>query len=170
MKKTFLGLGSNVGDRENNIVHALHHLSKKLSIIDYSSLYDSAPIGYLNQDNFLNMVVEADTELVTPYELLSLVKTIEQKMGRKQTFHWGPRIIDIDILYIEGLHIDTDELTVPHRELWNRNFVLIPLSELTEFLLIDNKKLLIKEMIHADQTDQVSLHKQKEEISYNVQS
>ena len=168
MKKTFLGLGSNVGDRENNIVSALQHLSNKLKIIDFSSLYDTIPIGYSNQKNFLNMVVETDTETFTPHELLSFVKNIEINMGRKQTFQWGPRIIDIDILYIEGLHIDSGDLVIPHRELLNRNFVLVPLSELTEHLCIGKKNLLIKKMIHSDQIDQVKLHKPKEEISFNV--
>ena len=86
MKKTFLGLGSNAGDRENNIVHALLLLSKKLKIIGYSSLYNTAPIGYRNQENFLNMVVETYTEALTPFKLLTFIKSIEQEMGRKHTF------------------------------------------------------------------------------------
>ena len=80
-------------------------------LIAYSSIYVTAPIGYTNQADFLNMVVEVDSSSYTPERLLALLKKIEDRIGRKETFRWGPRIIDIDILYIEGIHRATEELT-----------------------------------------------------------
>jgi 2-amino-4-hydroxy-6-hydroxymethyldihydropteridine diphosphokinase len=169
MRETFLGLGSNVGDREKNLLQALLLLRRSLKIVDYSSLYNTTPIGYPYQENFLNMVVKTDTEEFTPFALLALVKSIEQEMGRRKTFHWGPRLIDIDILYMAGVHIESSDLIIPHRELWNRNFVLIPLSELTDHLLIENKKLMIDCMINKNSHNQVELYKSREEMPFNVQ-
>ena len=104
MKDTFLGLGSNVGEREHNILRAVSLLKKRFEILGFSSLYNTAPVGYLDQDDFLNMVIWANTRHLQPLELLEHVKAVEKELGRKETFRWGPRMIDIDILYKEGIN------------------------------------------------------------------
>ena len=89
------------------------------------------------------------------------------EIGRKKTFHWGPRVIDIDILYIEGTDVLTESLIIPHKEILNRNFVLTPLSELTDFIIIDGEKILLEEFLNYkflyDST--VRLYKSKEELT-----
>jgi 2-amino-4-hydroxy-6-hydroxymethyldihydropteridine diphosphokinase len=147
MTVTFLGLGSNMEDREYNLLQALSHIHGQCRIIDYSSMYVTAPIGYTSQADFLNMIAKVDASSYTPVGLLSFLKGVESRMGRKKTFRWGPRPIDIDILYIEGVTVKTAELTIPHREMFNRLFVLVPLSELTDSLTIDGRQVDIKASI-----------------------
>ncbi len=149
MTVSFLGLGSNMGDREGNLLQALSHIHRKCQIIDYSSMYNTAAVGYTDQADFLNMVTKIDAASHTPENLLKFLKAIEVNMGRKETFRWGPRSIDIDILYMEGITVKTAELTIPHRELFNRLFVLVPLSELTEILTIDGRQVFLKECVIA---------------------
>lgn len=153
MTASFLGLGSNMGDREGNLLQALSHIRRQCQIIDYSSMYNTTPVGYTDQADFLNMVAKIDAAAFTPENLLRFLKEIEINMGRKETFRWGPRPIDIDILYIEGVTVKTAELTIPHRELFNRPFVLIPLLELTEFLTIDCRKVFLEECKNANTKD-----------------
>ncbi len=167
MKTTFLGLGSNLGDREKNLLRAISLIEKRFTIIDYSSLYNTSPVGYKDQRDFLNMVIKTDSEQVAPFELLNFLKSIEKEMGRKKTFRFGPRLIDIDILYKEGVHIESDVISIPHKELFKRNFVLIPLSELTEYLIVDSEKLILKDFIKKDIANKVILYKHKEEIKLN---
>ena len=101
------------------------------------------------------MVIKIDGGRKNPFDLLSFLQSIEQEMGRERTIRWGPRIIDIDIIYIQGVKIQTVRLTVPHKELLNRNFVLIPLSEITEYITIDKKVFVVKDLI-ADDDDPVN--------------
>ena len=133
-----------MGDREYNLLQALSHIHGQCRIIDYSSMYVTAPSGYTSQADFLNMIAKVDASSYTPDGLLSFLKEVESRMGRKKTFRWGPRLIDIDILYIEGVTVKTTELTIPHREMFNRLFVLVPLSELTDTLTIDGRQMDIK--------------------------
>ena len=149
MTVSFLGVGSNMGDREGNLLQALSHIQKQCNILDYSSMYSTAPVGYTDQEDFLNMVVKIDAAAFEPNRLLRILKKIEHDMGRRESFRWGPRPIDIDILYMEGVVLRTAELTIPHRELFNRYFVLVPLSELVATLTINGKQLLLKECIDA---------------------
>ena len=95
---TYLGLGSNLGDREGNLIQATRSIGESCRLLRYSSIYRTSPVGNNEQPDFLNMVVAVDTCTMKPRELLSLVKSIERKMGRSPTFRWGPRLIDIDIL------------------------------------------------------------------------
>lgn len=127
--RVFIALGSNLGDRKANLEKALRELSRIGNIRNVSSLYESEPLGYKDQDDFYNAVVEMDVEL-GPLKLLSVLKGIESSMGRKQTFKWGPRIIDLDILLYGDLVIDLPRLKIPHPEIKNRLFVLLPLLEL----------------------------------------
>jgi 2-amino-4-hydroxy-6-hydroxymethyldihydropteridine diphosphokinase len=172
MTVSFLGLGSNMGDREGNLLQALSHIQRQCNILDYSSMYNTAPVGYTDQDDFLNMVIKIDATAFKPIRLLRFLKKIEHDMGRRESFRWGPRPIDIDILYIEGVTLSTAELTIPHRELFNRYFVLVPLSELVDTLTINGKQLLLKEFIDAVQNEDgqtlkkaVSLYKSRSSYS-----
>ncbi len=130
MSRIFLGLGSNVGNREENITKAITLLSTNMKNLLLASLYESKAVGFTNQDNFLNTVVVGETPL-TQEKLLIFVKDIEKRVGRIERFRWGPREIDIDILFYNELVERTEELEIPHPRLHERDFVLVPLMELS---------------------------------------
>lgn len=125
----FLSLGSNIGDKKLNIKNALSVLSGYVNIKKVSSLYESDPLLFENQDNFYNLVIEIEFEK-SAVDLLNIIKNIEIKLGRQKTFRYGPRIIDIDILFFNNQIIQEENLTVPHYDWHNRKFVVEPLSEL----------------------------------------
>jgi len=130
MPVVYLGIGSNIGRREDNCLRAISLLEENgLTITKRSAMYETEPWGVKDQPQFLNMAVEAVTH-VSPRELLLLLKTIESSMGRLPGKKWGPRVIDIDILIYDNLTINEDELTVPHPLLHERVFVLEPLAEI----------------------------------------
>lgn len=161
MRTAYLSLGSNLGNKDENIIKAFSLIGNKYKILNYSSIYLTAPVGFREQPFFLNMVVKIDSEKVAPIDILDSLKSLEKEMGRKKSFRWGPRLIDIDILYIEGIKINTKVLTIPHRELFKRNFVLIPLSEIIEYITIDEKRLILKDFINpeSDSINSVTLYK-----------
>ena len=135
----FLGLGSNVGDRENNLVQALRLLTEKhgVRIERISSLYETVPFGVMNQPDFLNMVVIVNTDLL-PLELLDACLSVEQDLGRVRLLRWGPRVIDIDVLLYNEVMMHTDRLILPHPGIIERSFVLIPLREVAPDLVLQN--------------------------------
>lgn len=135
-ENAFLGLGSNLGDRQAYLDAACQELSAHQSarIIQSSSLYETEPVGYLDQGWFLNQVVEIETTL-EPDELLHFIQDIENKLGRKRLIHWGPRVIDIDILLYGDRIIKAPHLTVPHPSMYERCFVLMPLREIAADLI-----------------------------------
>ncbi|MFM8859200.1 MAG: 2-amino-4-hydroxy-6-hydroxymethyldihydropteridine diphosphokinase [Methylocystis sp.] len=132
------GLGSNLGDKLDNINNAIVMLEQrgvaKLKII--SRVYRTPPWGVLDQGDFANACAIGETVL-SPYELLAAVKKIEADMGRAPTRRWGPRLIDIDILFLGDETLDDPELTLPHKELFGRGFVLAPLAEIAPNLILD---------------------------------
>ncbi len=130
----YLGLGSNLGDREANLEKALKLLGQTLLLEQLSSVYETQPVGYEEQPLFLNAVCRAATD-IGPFQLLSLVKGIEVALGRVPSFPNAPRPIDIDILLYGNLVIEAPELLIPHPRLAERAFVLIPLSELDAALV-----------------------------------
>ena len=134
--KTYIGLGSNLGEREAQIRLALDDLARLPSsqLVRASSLYDSEPVGDADQPNFLNAVAEVETEL-TARQLLWNLLLIERRLGRTRSRRWGPRTIDLDLLLYGPLIIDEPELQVPHPELTRRSFVLVPLVELDPLLV-----------------------------------
>ena len=134
--KAFVGLGSNLGEREAMIRLALETLSRLpgTHLVKASSLYDTEPVGEVDQPNFLNAVAQLDTEL-TARQLLWNLHLIEKRLGRVRTQRWGPRTIDLDLLLYGSLVLDEPELTVPHPELTARSFVLVPLVELDPLLV-----------------------------------
>lgn len=131
---TYLGLGSNLGDRMNNLESAVERLSDEVSLRALSSVYETDPVGYKEQPLFLNAVLSGETRL-GPLELLRFVKDIERALGRKDTFHNGPRIIDIDILFYGDLVIKLPDLIIPHPRVARRAFMLVPLSEISSKMI-----------------------------------
>lgn len=129
--RVFLGLGSNLGNRERNLLTAIRLLSNHSKIIveKVSSLYETQPIGFTEQPDFFNAVIEVTTTLL-PEEILTVCLSVECLMGRKREVHWGPRCIDIDVLAYNQLVLETEKLTLPHPYLHQRTFVLIPLQEI----------------------------------------
>jgi 2-amino-4-hydroxy-6-hydroxymethyldihydropteridine diphosphokinase len=129
----YLGLGTNLGRRPQNLSQALRMLgiSPAVQFVRSSSVYETAPWGYTDQPRFLNCAVEVSTRL-SPAELLDLVKRIEREQGRQENFRYGPRLIDIDILLYgrDTIHLRRPDLQVPHRHMTERAFVLVPLSEI----------------------------------------
>ena len=134
MATAYLGLGSNLGEREKNLRQALTRLSVKVNLEEVSSTYETEPVGYKEQPLFLNLVCRITTNLL-PEELFHLDKDIEAKMGRIPSFPNAPRIIDIDILFYEDKIMETPNLTIPHPRLHDRAFVLIPLAEIAPDLV-----------------------------------
>ncbi|MCL2642262.1 MAG: 2-amino-4-hydroxy-6-hydroxymethyldihydropteridine diphosphokinase [Candidatus Bathyarchaeota archaeon] len=131
--KAVLALGSNVGDRNQNIQKALEMLSDStgITVLNKSKLYETEPVGYIDQEKFYNAAILIETTL-NPFELYSQIKSIENNLGRKKTFRWGPRLIDIDIIAYSGCVINTKGLTLPHKEYLQRAFVLKPLSDMPD--------------------------------------
>lgn len=129
MAVAYVGLGSNLGDRKGNIKKALGMLGRDANVCAVSSMYETEPEGYEDQDWFINAVAQIETSL-SPDELLKLFKNIELTIGRRETIRWGPREIDIDLLLYDQICLDTPELIVPHRHMHKRAFVLVPLAEI----------------------------------------
>ncbi len=130
MKLVYLGLGSNIGNREAQIDSALEALNTPdLRLLRRSSLYETEPIGFRDQGWFLNMVAEFETDLF-PKQLLHRMQKVEMSMGRVRTVRNGPRTIDIDVLLFGSAVINTQELEVPHPRYRERRFTLAPLAEL----------------------------------------
>lgn len=134
MASAYLGLGSNLGQREENLCRALALLSQRVSLEAVSSVYETEPVGYKEQPLFLNLVCRVSTEL-PPEDLLHLAKDVEARMGRVVSFVDAPRPVDIDILFYDDRVIDTENLTIPHPRLRDRAFVLIPLAEIASELV-----------------------------------
>ncbi len=136
LTRTFIGFGSNVGDRFSYIDRALDELRAegRLWIESISSIYQTAAIGLLDQPNFLNGVIRVKTS-VFPLDLLRILKRIEVQVGRQHRQRWGPREIDLDILIYGNLILDHPQLTIPHPEMVNRQFVLQPLVEIQPDLI-----------------------------------
>ena len=124
-----LSLGTNLGDREANLRNAIPALAPTVRVTRESRVYETAPWGFEDQPSFLNMGVEGETDL-PPLELLKFLKTLETELGRTPTFRYGPRLIDLDILFYDDLILQTPELTIPHPKLHERAFVLMPLVDL----------------------------------------
>ncbi|MFN3479713.1 MAG: 2-amino-4-hydroxy-6-hydroxymethyldihydropteridine diphosphokinase [Thermodesulfovibrionales bacterium] len=130
MAIVYLSIGSNLGRREDNCLKALKAIEEKgMTIKKRSLLYETEPWGVREQPYFINMAVEVETNL-PPDKLLHVVKEIEKEMGRTETYKWGPRIIDIDILLYDDLIHETSDLKIPHPFMHERDFVLRPLSEI----------------------------------------
>ncbi len=131
----FLALGSNQGDRECHLSLARQFLRPFFQIVKESSIYETPPWGYLDQPAFLNQVIQGKT-LLPPHALLDTLKKIEKRMGRIETFRYGPRVIDMDILLFGGRLVNSQRLQVPHPRMHERAFVLVPLNEIAPGIIL----------------------------------
>lgn len=136
-RTAYLSLGSNLGNREETLRKAVRQLAAAdgVKTLAVSSLYETEPWGKKDQPSFLNIAVSQQTTL-SPEELLALAQAVETELGRMRHERWGPRTVDVDILYIEGVERKTPTLTLPHPFMTERAFVLVPLAEITPDLVV----------------------------------
>ena len=131
MKQAFISIGSNIGDRFQHVKDAIQalHSHHSVSVRMVSSVYETAPVGYTDQADFLNVVIAVETQLAAQ-QLLEVCQQIEQQLGRVRDVRWGPRTVDLDILLYNHDNIETERLIVPHPRMHERAFVLTPLLEI----------------------------------------
>ncbi|TYS61806.1 2-amino-4-hydroxy-6-hydroxymethyldihydropteridine diphosphokinase [Sutcliffiella horikoshii] len=150
MNTAYIALGSNQGNRARYLQDAIQqiHQHDKITVEKKSSIYETDPIGYTEQDKFLNMVIKVNT-LLTSVDLLKVLQEFEHLFGRKREVRWGPRTLDLDILLYNQENIETEELIIPHPRMWERAFVYVPLMEIAESkdlpIEIDRKELLAQQ-------------------------
>jgi len=142
----FIALGSNLGDRLQNLSFARERLSEKVKILKSSSIYETEPWGVEDQPMFLNQVIEGKTTLGA-LELLKFLKQIERSLGRRKTYRYGPRLIDLDILLLGDAILETPNLVIPHPCMTERSFVLVPLADLAPDLIPPGSHQSIREML-----------------------
>jgi len=157
-----LGLGTNMGEREQNLQQALELMTVDgdVEIFQVSSIYETAPFGVTDQPGFLNMTVSVQTRL-TPQELLHKCLAVEKKMGRIRTRHWGPRIIDIDLLFFDEVQLVSEELTLPHPGILQRAFVLIPLRDIAPTLSLANGRTTTEMALEFENHAGQEVHRRK---------
>lgn len=154
MAIAYLGIGSNLGERESNCINALERLTTKgIEIIAKSSLYETKPWGMKDQPDFINMCAKAETALC-PEDLLAALKGTEKEMGREEGDRWGPRLIDLDILFYDDKIVRTPDLSIPHPLIEQRDFVLIPLCEIAPDLVHPVSRKTIRELTEQLKGDQ----------------
>lgn len=131
MPVAYISFGSNMGDKEQSLYEAIEHLIEHPSIelIGVSSIYDTDPVGYEDQDVFMNLIAEIKTTLEAE-ELLTVCQSVEQQLKRVRIIRWGPRTMDLDIIFYGEEVIQTETLLVPHPRMHERGFVLVPLNEI----------------------------------------
>ncbi|WP_334075516.1 MULTISPECIES: 2-amino-4-hydroxy-6-hydroxymethyldihydropteridine diphosphokinase [Paenibacillus] len=129
--EAYIALGANLGDREAQMMRAAALLSEhpQIALLRCSNLYETDPVGYLDQPNFINMVLAVKTTL-TPEALLAVMQEVELALGRERSIRFGPRTVDLDLLWMEGRTMETAFLTLPHPRMFERAFVLVPLSDI----------------------------------------
>lgn len=152
----YLALGTNLGDRPANLRAAVAALPPAVRVTAVSPIYETPPWGFTDQPAFLNMAVRGKTNL-PPLALLDFLKTLETDLGRRQSFRWGPRLIDLDILFYADLTLDTPPLTLPHPRLHERAFVLIPLADIAPALVHPVLQKTIAELLPGCDTTGIRL-------------
>ncbi|MEK5330472.1 MULTISPECIES: 2-amino-4-hydroxy-6-hydroxymethyldihydropteridine diphosphokinase [unclassified Lysinibacillus] len=132
MNDVYLSIGTNIGERYENLQHAIELLigEEGVEVVRISSIYETAAVGYTDQADFLNIAVYIRTSYSSS-EMLKVCQSVENELGRVREFRWGPRIIDLDILLYNHENIETESLLVPHPRMYERAFVLVPLIEIT---------------------------------------
>ena len=142
MSTAYLGLGGNLGDRCQYLTEAVRALNDEpgISVKTVSSVYETKPVGVVDQPDFLNLVARVTTEL-SARDLLARCLRIETGLGRVRTERWGPRTIDIDVLWFDGQTMNEPDLVLPHPRMLTRAFVLVPLAEIAPELLLDGRSM-----------------------------
>jgi len=151
----YIGIGSNLGDKLHQCEKAISEILKidRHKLLAKSSLFKTQPIGYTSQDWFVNGAIKIETDL-DALELFRTLKAIESQLGRTETFRWGPRTIDLDILFFDDVETHAGELQIPHPQIQNRQFVLIPLAEIDRHLIHPVLKKTIQELLNNFKEDQ----------------
>lgn len=160
--KAYIALGSNIEPTVDYLMKARQLLNDcdEIDVVDASRLYLTEPVGYTDQDAFLNQVVAVETTL-SAHALLQAIQSIEQQLGRKREIRWGPRTIDLDILLYGEEHIVTEDLVVPHPRMTERAFVLVPLSDIATEINIPGTSLTVKQAVAKltkDELDDVRVY------------
>jgi len=150
MNKVYIAMGTNIEPRKKYIDEAISLLRKhdEINVRDISSIYETDPVGYLDQADFLNLVLKLETSLLAK-ELLDLCQTIEQDLGRERKIKNGPRTIDLDILYFENKTINTERLIVPHPRMHLRAFVLVPFQEIARDLFLEQFQKTVDDLLNS---------------------
>lgn len=144
MARAFLGMGSNLGDRWEYLREAVASLDEVVAV---SEVFETEPIGGPDQGAFLNIVVQLDTER-TPRELLAVCHRLESAAGRVREERWGPRTLDVDVLWVDGTTVDEPDLIVPHPRMLQRRFVVEPLAQLAPELCPDGWRRTVDGLVH----------------------
>ncbi|NCU17724.1 2-amino-4-hydroxy-6-hydroxymethyldihydropteridine diphosphokinase [Pallidibacillus pasinlerensis] len=167
VNRAFLSIGSNIGKRERYLYEAIQSLEKhSIKVNNFSSIFETDPVGFTEQDLFLNMVIEIETEK-NPHELLEICLDIEQQLDRKRIIHWGPRTIDLDIILFNEDIIHTKDLIIPHPRMHERAFVLVPLAEINGEIVIPNINRTVDILLHQINKTGVRLWKKKQDRDIN---
>lgn len=151
----YIGMGSNVGDKLLQCQKAISELLKidNHRLLAQSSFYKTQPVGYASQDWFVNGVIEIETDL-DAQGLFRSLKAVESRLGRQETFRWGPRTIDLDLLFYDDEQFQSEELRIPHPRLHERRFVLVPLAEINPLLMHPVLKKTVQELLDHLEEDQ----------------
>lgn len=146
--KVYIAFGSNMGDKETYIKDAIEEIKENnfFRQIEVSDFFYSTPYGGVEQDDFVNGVLEAET-MLEPYELLDYLHELEKKANRVRKEHWGPRTLDLDIIFYDNLVLDEKELQIPHKDMKNRDFVLVPLAQLAGYKRHPVLNMTVDEMV-----------------------
>jgi 2-amino-4-hydroxy-6-hydroxymethyldihydropteridine diphosphokinase len=156
--EVYIGLGSNLGDRVAHLREAVHRLGSLIQIEQVSQLYVAAPLGYVQDDAYINAVLYGKTTM-TPMDLLGMMQSIEAAMGRRPGVQFGPRPIDLDLLFYDAIQMETYKLTIPHPRLAQRAFVLKPLADIAPDLMHPVLYYTISELLaDTEDANQVQLY------------
>ncbi|MFC7061787.1 2-amino-4-hydroxy-6-hydroxymethyldihydropteridine diphosphokinase [Halobacillus seohaensis] len=157
MTRAYIALGSNMSQREQYLTEAIEQLDnhKKIGVIIQSEIYETAPVGFTDQNDFLNMVIEVETSL-PPLALLDFCQKIERELGRKRVIKWGPRTIDLDILLYNQENMEDERLSIPHPHLHERAFVVVPLAEVNPEVYISSVHQRAQEVLEQLPEEEVA--------------
>jgi len=166
--KVFLGLGSNCGERLAYLAKAAQIINshENVSLVNQSSIYETSPFGNVDQSDYLNCNIEIVTSL-TILELLEFVKIAETEIGRKKSERWGPREIDIDILLYGDIILENENLSIPHKGIKERDFVLVPLLELDDQIKLPGEDILLKEYLNRIEENYILSREKINLLSYS---